>query len=192
MKRSRARALAVSGLALSLAAGVDGAHAQPPSDPPGAGSAPAAVPANDRHEVLLRSWQDHVKINGRDEPRRFEISFDYRLRETRRRIYDAQDRLISDETLAAQPQATATEIAKAIDTVRRDPELGQMARNSNAVLDGGFLLHESPGKPCGPGTRCVQVFLLTDHDRERPRCSVVDVSERGRIAHRDYDPDAKD
>jgi hypothetical protein len=192
MKRNQARALAVFGLALSLAAGVDGARAQPPSDAPGAGSARVAAPANDRHEVVLRSWQDHVKIDGRDEPRRFEISFDYRLRETRRRIYDAQDRLISDETLAAQPQATATEIAKAIDTVRRDPELGQLARDSNAVLDGGFLLHETSGKPCGPGTRCVQIFLLTDHDRERPRCAVVDMSERGRIAHRDYDPNAKD
>jgi len=192
MKRSRARALAVSGLALSLAAGVDGARAQPPSDPPGAGSAPVAVPANDRHEVMLRSWQDHVKIDGRDEPRRFEISFNYRLRETRRRIYDAQDRLISDEALAAQPQATDAEIAKAIDAVRRDPELGQLARNTNAVLNGGFLLHEASGKPCGPGTRCVQIFLLTDHTRERPQCAVVDLSEPGRIAHRNYDPDAKD
>jgi hypothetical protein len=192
MKLSRARALAVSGLALSIAAAADGVLAEPPRDAPGAHSAQVADPATQRHEVVLRSWQDREKIDGRDQSLRVEIVFDYRSSITRRLVYDAQSRLISDEVLAEQPRATPAEIEKAFDTVRRDPELGQLARSINATLDGGFLLREAAGKPCGPGTRCVQVFMLTEPDGERPRCSVVDLNERGRIAHRNYDPDATD
>jgi hypothetical protein len=192
MKRRQTNALVISVLALSLAAAAAGVRAQPPSDTPGAASAQAAAPAAQRHEAVLRSWQDRVKIDGRDQPRRFEIVFDYRLGVTRRRVYDEQDRLIFDEAIAEQPRRTAAELAKAFDTVRRDPELGRLARSVNAKLDGGFLLREAAGKPCGPRTRCLQVFILSESRRELHRRPVVDVSQRGRIAHRDYKPSATD
>ena len=191
MNRSQTRALAVCVLALSLTTAVDHVVAQPPSDVPGGISEQAAAPASQRHEALLRSWQDHAKIDGRDQPLRFEIVFDYKLGITRRRVYDAQDQLISDEEIPEQPRATAAEIAKAFDTVRRDPELGRLARSANARLDGGFLLREAEGKPCGPRTRCLQVYILSESRRELRR-PVVDVSQRARIAHRDYQPGAAD
>ncbi len=192
MTRSQTRALAISGLALWFTAAADGVRAQPPSDRPGRDSAQSSTPGTDRHEAVLRSWQDRVKVDGREEPRRFEITFDYRFGTTWRRIYDAENRLISEEELAAQPRATPTEIEKAIDAIRRDPELSQLASSTNAVLEGGFLLRERAGKPCGPHTRCVQIFMLTDPVRERPHIAVVDVRERGRIAHRNYNPNATD
>jgi hypothetical protein len=192
MTRSHTRALVIFGLALLSAAAADGVHAQPPSDLPDVDSAQSATPGTDRHEAVLRSWQDRVKLDGREEPRRFEIIFDYRFGTTWSRIYDMEGRLISEEELAAQPRATAAEIEKAINAVRRDPELSQLASSTNAVLDGGFLLHERAGKPCGPHTRCVQIFMLTDPVRERPHIAVVDVRARGRIAHRNYNPDATD
>lgn len=192
MNRSQTRALAASVLALSITAGVNGAFAQPPSDVPGVPSTPLAAPAAERHKVLLRSWQDRVKIDGRDHPRRFEIVFDYRLGETRRRVYDEQDQLIFDQVIAEQPRATPAEIARAFDTVRRDPEFGRLARRLNAKLDGGFLLREAEGKPCGPRTRCLQVYILSESRRELYRRPVVDVSQRGRIAHRDYKSNTTD
>ncbi len=136
MKQSRARALATSGLALSLAAAVYGVLAQPPRDAHGALSEQVADPASRRHEAVLRSWLDRVKIDGRDEARLVEIVFDYELGAARRRVYDAQDWLISDEMLAGQPRASSAEIDEAFDTVRRDPEIGQLIRFSSPMQTG--------------------------------------------------------
>jgi hypothetical protein len=192
MKRRQTRALALSVLVLSLAAAAEDVRAQSPRDLPGAPSTQPADPAAQRHQVVLRSWQDRVKIDGHDHPRQFEIVYDYQSGEARRRVYDAQGQLVFDEVIAEQPRATDAELAKAFDTVRRDPEFGRLARDLNAQIDGGFLLHEAAGKPCGPRTRCVQVFILSESRRELHRRPVVDVGERGRIAHRDYKPSAAD
>ncbi len=137
-----------------------------------------------------RSWLDRVKIDGRDEARLVEIVFDYELGAARRRVYDAQDWLISDEVLAGQPRATSAEIAEAFDTVRRDPELGQLARSANAIIDGGFLLREAEGNPCGPPARCLQVYLFTEDGHEELRRPIVDMNPRARIVYRDYQPNA--
>jgi hypothetical protein len=192
MKQSRARALATSGLALSLAAAVYGVLTQPPRDAHGAPSAQLGPPATRRHEAVLRSWLDSVKIDGRDEARLVEIVFDHELGAARRRTYDAQDWLISDEVLAGQPRPTNAEIAEAFDTVRRDPELGQLARSANAIIDGGFLLREAPGEPCGPPARCLQVYMFSEDGHEELRRPIVDMSPRARIVYRDYQPSAPD
>lgn len=192
MKQSRARALATSGLALSLAAAVGGVHAQPPRDARDALSPQATAPASQRHEEVLRSWQDRVKIDGRDEYRLVEIVFDYGLGVARRRVYDAQDSLISDEVLAGQPRPTTAEIDEAFDTVLRDPEFGQLARSVNAIIDGGFLLREAPGKPCAPPARCLQVYMLSESGHEEHQRLIVDLNPQGRIVYRDYPPSATD
>ena len=184
MKRSRAGALAVFGLALSLTAAIDGALAQPPHDALGA-RPPQAAP---RAQEVLRSWQDRVKIDGRDELRSVEIVFDYSAGEARRRVFDAAGQLLSEEVLANQPRPTPSEIAEAIDTVRRDPELGRLARDERATFNGGFLLIEREGEPCGPPARCLQILMLSESHWELLRRPVVDVRQRGRIAHRNYVP----
>jgi hypothetical protein len=184
-RRNRAGAPATPVLAILLVAGAVGAvFAQPSADAPGTLPAQAARAA--QREELLRSWQDRVKIDGRDELRRVEIVFDYEAGVARRRVYDVQDQLLSDEVLADQPRPTRAEIAKAFDTVRRDPELGRLARDVNAKFDGGFLLPEGAESPCGPPARCLQVFMLSESRRELHRRSVVDVGKRGQIAHRSY------
>ena len=180
------------GIILPVAAAVYGVLAQPPRDAHGALSAQLAAPATQRHETVLRSWLDRVKIDGRDEARIVEIVFDYELGVARRRVYDAQDWLISDEVLAGQPRASSAEIAEAFDTVRRDPELGQLARSANAIIDGGFLLREAPGEPCGPPARCLQVYLFTEDGHEELRRPIVDMNPRARIVYRDYQPNPPD
>ncbi len=141
---------------------------------------------------MLRTWLDRVKIDGRDEARLVEIVFDYELGAARRRTYDAQDWLISDEVLGGQPRATNDEITEAFDTVRRDPELGRLVRNANAIIDGGFLLREAVGEPCGPPARCLQVYILSESGHEELQRPIVDMNPRARIVYRDYQPDAPD
>jgi hypothetical protein len=189
MKR---RSTFLIGIILPVTAAVYGILTQPPREAHGAQSAQVAAPANGRHEAVLHRWLDRVKIDGRDEARLVEIVFDYELGAARRRVYDAQDWLISNEVLAGQPRATSAEIAEAFDTVRRDPELGQLARSTNAIIDGGFLLREAPGEPCGPPARCLQVYLFTEDGHEELQRPIVDMNPRARIVYRDYQPDPPD
>ncbi len=180
------------GIILPVTAAVYGILTQPQRDAHGALSEQLAAPATQRDETVLRSWLDRVKIDGRDQTRLVEIVFDYELGVARRRVYDAQDWLISDEVLAGQPRATTAEIDEAFDTVRRDPELGQLARSANAIIDGGFLLREAPGEPCGPPARCLQVYMFSEDGHEELRRPIVDLNPRGRIVYRDYNPSAPD
>ena len=69
--------------------------------------------------------------------------------------------------------------------IRNDPELGAMSQKVGAHFDGGFILNEAEGKPCGPGTRCIQVFMLSQSRWGLQRHSAVDMRER-RIAHRSF------
>ena len=108
---------------------------------------------------VLRSWRDSVKVRGRDVPRRVEIVYDYDTGVGLRRVYDADDQLTSEEPLAVPPPASREEIAQAYAMIRGDAELGALARRAGAHLDGGFLLLEGEGEPCGPGSRCIQVPL---------------------------------
>jgi hypothetical protein len=189
MKRS---STSLIGIILLVAAAVDGAHAQPPSDAQDALSSQMAAPATQHDESVLRSWHDRVKIDGRDQTRFVEIVFDYGLGVARRRIYDAQDSLISDEVLAGQPRPSIAEIEEAFDTVRRDPELGGLARSVNAIFDGGFLLREAAGKRCAPPARCLQVYLFSESGHDVHRRPIVDMNPQARIVYRDYSPSATD
>ena len=164
------------------------------TDPDGERSGRELSRDRSRHEAdlrVVRSWRDTVKIRGRDEPRSVEIVFDPDSGVARRRIYDAAGDLVSDEELAEQPQPSSAEIAKAFAMVRTDPELGSLLRGRRAVLDGGFLLREAEGEPCGPRSRCLQVFMLSESRRDLLRRSAIDVS-RDRIAHRDLPLDRTD
>ncbi len=180
------------GIVLPVAAAVYGVLTQPPRDAHGAPSTQAAAPGTPHQEELLRSWLDHVKIDGNDQARLVEIVFDYELGAARRRVYDAQDWLISDEVLAAQPRATSTELAEAFDTVRRDPEIGQLVRTADAFIDGGFLLREAPGELCGPPARCVQVYVIAESNHDELQRPIVDMNPQARIVYRDYQPSATD
>lgn len=137
---------------------------------------------------LLRAWHDSVKLEGRDEPRSVEIIYDYDAGVARRRIYGADGALLADQPLADQPQPSSEEIAEAVALIRADSELGELARRVGANFDGGFLLLEAAGKPCGPGSRCLQIFMLSPARFGLHRHSAVDMRNE-RIAHRSYRPD---
>ncbi len=137
---------------------------------------------------LLRTWRDTVKLGGRDVPRIVEIVYDYEAGVARRRVYNADGVLVADQPLADQPQPSPEEIAEAVAIIRADPELGKLARRVGANFEGGFLLREAAGEPCGPGSRCLQIFMLSQSRFGLHRRSAVDMRNEV-IAHRRVRPD---
>ena len=148
----------------------------------------AAQPASPQRERVLRSWDESVKIAGRDVPRRVEIVFDYAAGVARRVTRDATGRILAIRRLVGNPpQPSPEEIDEAMGLVRVDPELRGLIEGSGAVLEGGFLLSEGRGQRCGPRTRCLQIQLLTASRLGLLRRVVVDLVEPA-IRYRSYDP----
>ncbi len=87
-----------------------------------------------------------------------------------------------EQVLGSQPQPSREEIAEAFAMVRNDSALGGLSRLAGAQFDGGFILEEAEGEPCGRGTRCIQVFMLSESRWGLLRHSAVDMRNR-RIAH---------
>jgi hypothetical protein len=129
---------------------------------------------------LLRSWEEPVKVPGRrDYVRRVELVFDYDKGVARESYYALDGRLIgSREIKQNQPQPSREEIDEAQELILRDAGLARIIQRRSAALEGGFLLEEGRGRPCGPGTRCVQIQLLTPDHSGLLRWTVVDLVKR--------------
>jgi hypothetical protein len=84
---------------------------------------------------------------------------------------------------AGHPSPSRAEIDEAFEVVRADPEFAKI----KAVFEGGFLLTEGPSRPCGPGSRCLRVFLLSPDRAETIRQVVVDLVKR-RVVYDDFAP----
>ena len=178
MKTPRASLFSAAKAALAVAmivVPIHEAQTQPPSN----------VPSNRTDERLLRSWQDTVKVHGRDQTRTVEVVYDYAAAIAVRRTYDTDGALLFEEVLGAQPQPSREEIAEAFAMVRNDRALGAVARLAGAKLDGGFILEEADGEPCGRGTRCIQVFMLSQSRWGLIRHTAADMRSR-RLAHRSF------
>ena len=138
---------------------------------------------------LLRSWEDTIKGNdGTEYTRRVDLLFDYG-RGVAREEYSAADGTLlgSREIKQSQPQPSEEEVAEATSLILADAELSRIVRRRSARFNGGFLLEEARGRPCGPGTRCVQLQVLSPDQRGLLRWTVVDLVQR-RIAYRIYVP----
>lgn len=137
---------------------------------------------------LLRSWTDTVKVDGGgDLPRRVDILFDYTQGVALERSYDGSGRLTEERRLDDAPGPSAEELAEAYGMVRADAELGRIVERTQAVLEGGFLLDEAEGQPCGPRTRCLQVQLLDPTRLGLLRWVVIDLVKRA-IVYPTYMP----
>ncbi len=148
------------------------------------------VTATSRPVRLLRSWDETVKApNGRDYIRHVELVFDYTRGFAQERYSSGADARIygTRDIKQSQPSPSPEEIAEAGDLVRRDAELGRIVARKNAVLEGGFILEEGRGRRCGPGSRCLQIQLLSPDREGLVRWTVVDLVKR-EIAYPVYVP----
>jgi hypothetical protein len=146
---------------------------------PGSAGSQGAVTRTSRPVRLLRSWSETVKAFGRDYPRRVEVLFDYAKGVARENSYDSYGLLRSSRTMTQNmPAPSPEEIAEAFGIARRDPSLAPLFARFSVVTEGGFLLQEEEGMPCGPRTRCLHVFLLSSDRSGLIRRLVVDLVTR--------------
>jgi len=139
---------------------------------------------------IVRSWPEPVTVDGKTALGRVEIAFDYDEGVAIERVISADGKVVSTVVRKkgeGAPRPTPEEIEEAKDMVRADAEIARIIDQANAELDGGFILNEDAGKPCGPGTRCIQVQVLTQDRLGFIRWVVVDLTKDS-IAYRTYMP----
>lgn len=143
---------------------------------------------------VIRSWPEPVTVNGNTALGRVEIAFDYDEGVAIERIIAADGTVVS--TIVRRkgegaPRPTPEEIAEAKDLVLADEELARIIDQAGAQLEGGFILNERAGKPCEPGTRCLQIQVITADRMGFIRWVVVDLTKRS-FAYRTYMPSARE
>ena len=162
----------------------------------GAGTAATAPRAAGEHrQRLIRSWPESVTVAGRSVPGRVEIWFDYTAGVAIHKVIanaksGGTDTVLKTETLAkgvGTPRPSDEEIAEAMDLVRADKEFAALIAATRAAVDGGFQVYEAPGMPCGPGSRCLKVQLMTQDRLGLVRNVVVDLTKQ-EIVYRAYVP----
>ena len=163
-----------------------------------AGSAMTAASAekSGEHRVrLVRSWPENPIVDGRAVPGRVEIWFDYTAGVAIHKVVasakaGAADTVVSSRTYppgVGTPRPSPEEIAEAMETARQDKEIARLIAATNARLDGGFQVFEPAGSPCGPGSRCLKVQILTSDGIGFIRNVVVDLTTQT-IPYRTYMP----
>jgi hypothetical protein len=137
---------------------------------------------------VLKVWQDTVKMDGKDVPRRYEIVFDYGEGVARIHTYDEKDTLLDAKAMTSgQPRPSDEEIAEAFGLVRTDPLLGRIVGRTKAIPEGGFLLEEGEGRACGPRSRCLHTLWLSPDRRGLIRWVVVDLVRQA-VVYPSYTP----
>ena len=149
------------------------------------------VTATSRPVRLIHSWEETVKgVGGREIPRRVEVLYDYEKGVGYENFYTLDGIQTGRLTLGlGHPSPSRVEVQEAYDVVRADPEFDRIFKRFNVVFEGGFLLAEEKGAPCGPGSRCLRVFLLSSDRAGTIRQVVVDLVKQ-RVAYDDYSPDS--
>jgi len=138
---------------------------------------------------LLRSWNETVKMPGGEEvSRSVKVIVDYGAGQAYERFANSSGSPKGFRRVPiGAPAPSPEEIAEAFAVVRSAPELALIFKRFKVVLEGGFILEEAEGQPCGPDTRCLHVFLLSSDRSGLIRRVVVDLS-RLRLAYSLYMP----
>ncbi len=158
----------------------------------GLAQAQPAVTTTSRPLRLLRSWEETVKIaDGREVARRVDVVFDYTRGVAIEKFYGPDGVQNGGMTLGpGHPAPSQPEIQEAYDIVRADPEFERLFKRFRVVLEGGFILTEEKGRPCGPGSRCLRVFLLSSDRAGTIRQVVVDLVKQ-QLAYDDFAPESR-
>jgi hypothetical protein len=159
-------------------------------------AAASAGEAGDHRLRLIRSWPENVTFEGRSAAGRVEVWFDYTAGVAiHKTVVNAKgpggvDRVLKSETFppgVGLARPSTEEIAEAMDLVRADKEIARIIASTSADLDGGFQIFESADKACGPGTRCLEIQLMTQDRLGLIRNVVVDLTKQ-EIVYRTYVP----
>jgi len=176
---------------LAPAFALGGAVAQDSASPArGRGTVlPSRITRTSRPMRLLRSWEEPGKSEAGEQARRVDVFVDYSSGEAWESFTSASGEPLGRMEIAiGSPRPSPEEIAEAFQFARKSPELAlTFKRYPSLVLEGGFILQEPQGSPCGPQTRCLHVFLLSPDRAGLIRRIVVDLSHL-RLAYKTYTP----
>jgi hypothetical protein len=155
----------------------------------GKGDVQGEVTRTSRPVRLLRTWEETVKLpGGKEYPRRVDVVFDYSQGVAFENSYRLDGLAMGTRRIAlGLPAPSPEELEEAYDVIRADRELARLFKRFHVVLEGGFVLEEERGRPCGPGARCLQIFLLSSDRAGLIRRVVVDLAALD-LAYRVYDP----
>lgn len=132
--------------------------------------------------VLVRSYDDEFKIDGKDVRVHVEYAWDYSRGIATERITTPDGALVS---LTDQPELTLnlTDAEKeyAFDLARADPEIGPQVASADHVY-GGFSYREASDAACGYGSRCVHVVASAGDGWRKLVHAIVDL-QTGRVVH---------
>ena len=131
---------------------------------------------------VLRSWPEDVTTTaGKVVPGRIDIVWDYDRGIATWLTLDDKGAVVDSKEMApghGVPRPTPEEIAEAKEIVRADVKLERILRATKATMEGGFLLDEAAGKACGPGSRCIQIQMVSSDGYGLVRWVVVDLNKR--------------
>jgi hypothetical protein len=141
---------------------------------------------------VLRSWPEDVTVGEKTVSGRIDIVYDYDRGVATWLTIDDKGKVVDSKEMApghGVPRPTPEEIAEAQDIVRADVKLERILRATKATMQGGFLLDEAAGKACGPGSRCIQIQMVSADGYGLVRWVVVDLNKR-QMAYSLYSPAA--
>lgn len=150
------------------------------------------VTTTSRPVRLIRSWEETIKgADGRESARRVDVLFDYDRGVAWEAFFTPEGSPIGRMSLGlGHPSPSSVEIQEAYDIVRADPEFERLFKRFKVVFEGGFLLVEDKGRTCGPGSRCLRVFLLSSDRAGTIRQLVVDLTKQ-KVAYDDFAPETR-
>jgi hypothetical protein len=150
----------------------------------------AGITRTSRPVRLLRSWEDTIKASGgREFARRVDVIFDYSKGYAYEVTFNSQGHEVGRQRLGAgHPAPSREEIDEAFAFVRGEPSFQRIFQRFDVVLEGGFVLLETADKRCGPGARCLRVFLLSSDRAGTIRQAVVDLVKR-EVVYPDFVPE---
>lgn len=125
---------------------------------------------------VLRSWQEPVTKGETVVLHRVEAVFDYRQGQAFERVLAPDGTVLELRPMQRVPTPSEPEIADAVAIVRGDTGFQRLIDGRDALLEGGFVLAEPSGEPCGPPARCLQIFAFDDAEGVTLGRAVVDIS----------------
>ena len=138
--------------------------------------------------VLVRGYEDEVKLGGgREQRRRVEYLWDYTDAVARERQTTLDGTPISDRILPALTlNATEAELAYAVKLLRADPAIDARF-TADSDIYGGFSFRETGHASCDLHSRCIHVIVSRDEGNFKVAHAIVDL-QTARVIEPEYDP----
>lgn len=138
--------------------------------------------------VIVRSYGDEFKIDGRDVKVTVEYGWDYNRSTAIERISTPEGVLISaNEQPDLTLNLTDAEREYAFELAGKHPQLANQFKRAGHVY-GGFSYREADDPACFRGSRCVHVVMSTTDGYRKLAHAIVDL-QKGVVVHPNYEPD---